>query len=210
MKERFEEIYAKNEWGEGSGEGSFPINNQGYIAFLEAFIKEKSVRSVLDLGCGDWQFSKYIRWGAVKYQGYDIVSSVVLRNRELYANENIAFSLYSGDFIDLPDADLLIAKDVLQHWSNETIQRFLPVLTRYKFALLTNCVNPTGETFNASVTDGGFRYLDLRLPPFALNAIEVYHFRQHRNPSEVSLQPPQWLKRVLLVESPTVASRVGG
>jgi SAM-dependent methyltransferase len=205
MKARFEAIYENNEWGAGSGEGSLPVNNQGYIAFLEAFIKEKSVKSVVDLGCGDWQFSKNIKWGNAKYQGYDIVSSVVLKNNELYSADNITFSLYSGDFFDLPRTDLLIAKDVLQHWSNETIFQFLPFLSRYKFALLTNCVNPTGETLNTDIIDGDFRYLDLRLPPFSLSATEVYHFRQYRNIVNTLSQPPRWLKRVLMVESSAAA-----
>lgn len=198
MKERFEEIYANNEWVSGSGEGSLPINNLGYVVFIENFVKSNSIELVLDLGCGDWQFSKDIRWGSAKYYGYDIVSSVISTNKALYSTENVIFTLYSGDFLDLPPADLLIAKDVLQHWSNETILQFLPILSRYKYALLTNCVNPTGETINTNVIDGGFRYLDLRLPPFSLNAIEAYHFRQHRNVLG-TLQRPQWLKRVLFV-----------
>ena len=210
MKERFEKIYATNEWVRGSGEGSSPINNRGYVAFLERFIRDRSMSSVVDLGCGDWQFSKNIDWGSARYDGYDIVSSVVSKNKELYATKNVSFNLYSGNFLDLPRADLIIAKDVLQHWSNETILQFLPILGRYKYALLTNCVNPTGDTLNADVEDGGFRYLDLRLAPFSLNAVEVYHFRQHRSLLKVLLQRPQWLKRVLLVDSHDPIQGVGG
>jgi SAM-dependent methyltransferase len=210
MKERFEKIYANNEWGRGSGEGSLPINNRGYITFLENFIKDKSVESVVDLGCGDWQFSKHVKWGAAKYHGYDLVSSVISRNKQLYSGDNVTFNLYSGDFLDLPRADLLIAKDVLQHWSHETILQFLPILSRYKYALLTNCVNPTGETLNSNIADGGFRYLDLRLPPFSLQADEVYQFRQHRNLLKILLRRPQWLKLVLLVDSHTREWRSDG
>ena len=201
MKERFEKIYADNEWGRGSGEGSAPVNNREYASFLEAFLRERSIASVVDLGCGDWQFSKYIDWGPAKYDGYDIVSSVVSTNKERYSTGSISFHSYSGSFLDLPPADLLIAKDVLQHWSNESVARFLPILDRYKYALLTNCVNPGGETLNTDIEDGGFRFLDLRRPPFDLKATEVLQFRQHRNLLKVLLQRPQWLKRVLLVET---------
>jgi len=200
MKSRFEQIYANNEWGRGSGEGSLAINNRGYASFLESFLEDRRIESVVDLGCGDWQFSRHVRWGAARYHGFDIVPSVVSRNNDLYARDGVAFTSYSGDFSELPTTDLLIAKDVLQHWSNESIARFLPILPRYKYALLTNCVNPAGETINSNVEDGGFRYLDLRLPPFGLQAAEVYGFRQHRNLLKIILQRPQWLKQVLLVE----------
>lgn len=57
MSKRFEEIYATNEWGHGSGEGSLPVHTRGYVAFLQAFLAEKNITSVVDMGCGDWQFS---------------------------------------------------------------------------------------------------------------------------------------------------------
>ena len=201
MKERFEQIYATNEWVKGSGEGSFPINNRGYIAFLEGFLREHAIESVVDLGCGDWQFSKDIDWGHSHYHGFDIVASVIVGNRKRYSSETVRFSAYSGDFNELPGGDLLIAKDVLQHWSDETIERFLPHLRRYRYALITNCVNPEGETVNVDIQDGDARYLDLRLPPFSIAATEVYSFRQHRGLLKTLLQRPQWLKRTLLIEA---------
>lgn len=218
MKERFERIYANHEWGRGSGEGSLPINNRGYRDFLESFIRERSIRSVVDLGCGDWQFSRYVDWGPARYRGYDIVAPVIAANRRLYATDAVSFQTYSGNFEELPAADLLIAKDVLQHWSSESVARFLPNLSRYRYALLTNCVNPDGETVNSDIADGDFRYLDLRLPPFNLQATEVFHYRQHRGLLKVMLRRPQWLKRVLLIESeparapagPAPASRMKG
>jgi len=60
MQERFERIYADNEWQYGSGEGSLPIHTKGYIAFIESFVANHEVKSVVDLGCGDWQFGR--RW----------------------------------------------------------------------------------------------------------------------------------------------------
>ena len=68
MRERFEQIYATGEWGYGSGEGSAAINTGGYVRLLEKFIRDKQIHSVVDLGCGDWQFSRNIDWGAVHYR----------------------------------------------------------------------------------------------------------------------------------------------
>ncbi|MES2992497.1 MAG: class I SAM-dependent methyltransferase [Pseudomonadota bacterium] len=205
MKDRFEQIYANNEWRHGSGEGSFPINNVGYVDMLQRFMREHRIRTVIDLGCGDWQFSKDIDWGEASYHGYDLVASVVARNVERFATDSIRFTQYGGDLAELPAADLLIAKDVLQHWSNGSIERFLRILPRYRYALITNCVNPTGDTVNRETEDGGFRYLDIRLAPFFVRAEEIYQFRQHRGLLKKLLRRPQWLKRSLLIENPPAA-----
>ena len=216
MKEIFEEVYAKKYWGPGSGRGSLPISTKGYVEFLEKFLAQREIQSIIDLGCGDWQFSRYVQWGTAQYRGFDVVSSVISNNQRNYASRNINFQLYSGNPDELPKADVLLAKDVLQHWSNQTIAAFLPVLARYRFALITNDVNPRGPTANIDIEDGGYRYLDLRLPPFQLSATEVYSFTSNdvgffnqvvlgglRSTLRWSVTGcrPSWIKRVLLVES---------
>ena len=47
MGNPFEEIYAKDVWGQGSGEGSHPMHNIGYSAFLESFLAEHNIQSVV-------------------------------------------------------------------------------------------------------------------------------------------------------------------
>jgi hypothetical protein len=103
--------------------------------------------------------------------------------------------------MQLPAADLLIAKDVFQHWSDEAVLEFLPVLARFKYALITNCVNPSGPTKNLPIVDGDFRYLDLRLPPFNVAARAVYSFTDYRPILQRPFVPPRWLKKVLLITS---------
>lgn len=205
MSTRFETIYATNEWGHGSGEGSLPVHTAGYAAFLQSFVAQRKISSIVDMGCGDWQFSKNIDWGSARYHGFDVVPMVIERNSKEYSKPNVQFSLYSGDPSQLPAADLLIVKDVLQHLSTQRVLDFLPNLSRYRFCLLTNCVNPRGTTVNRDIADGDFRYLDLRLPPFNLKATEVYSFTNAMNPLRKLLRRPRWFKRVLLVENPSVA-----
>jgi SAM-dependent methyltransferase len=198
MKAQFEAIYESNRWGQGSGEGSYAIHTRGYAAFLQNFLAKYSIRTVLDFGCGDWQFSQSIDWGDVHYVGVDIVESVIKANQQRFAAANIEFHLRTTDD-PLPNADLLITKDVLQHWSNAKIHAFLPQLSRYRYALITNCVNPRGPTTNRDIEDGDFRYLDLRSPPFNLEAEVVYSFTNHR--LLPMLRRPRWRKHVLLLQS---------
>ena len=45
---------------------------------MRKFIKENAIQSVVDLGCGDWQFSPYIYHDlGVAYTGYDVVLPVI-------------------------------------------------------------------------------------------------------------------------------------
>ena len=84
---KFADIYESNKWVYGSGVGSLPINNIDYIRFLRMFMERNNIRTVVDFGCGDWQFSQYIRWETVTYTGFDIVRPVIERNQSLFARD---------------------------------------------------------------------------------------------------------------------------
>lgn len=199
LSERFSEIYERNEWIFGSGEGSLPFHNIGYIAFLQDFIAKHDIRSVVDMGCGDWQFSQFINWGEARYHGYDVVKSVVEANRENFAEDGVEFTLYSGEPSELPDADLLIAKDVLQHLSNERVKDVISHFARFKYVLVTNSFDPAGQTTNIDIPDGGWRYLDVRRPPFNVAAEEVFEFKKKQLGDQLFHHDPHFKKTTLLV-----------
>ncbi|MCK7594471.1 class I SAM-dependent methyltransferase [Pseudomarimonas salicorniae] len=200
MNARFEEIYERNEWGHGSGEGSLPVHTRSYVRFLERFLRAHRVRSVVDMGCGDWQFSRGIDWGSAEYRGYDVVPSVIASNEEQFSAPNVSFHLYSGNPQDLPSADLLLVKDVLQHLPHDAIHRFLPCVQKYQHALITNCVNPRGITENVDIPLGAFRYLDLRRPPFGIDAKQVFSFKKNTGLLSQFARRPEWKKVVLHIQ----------
>jgi hypothetical protein len=76
-----------------------------------------------------------------------------------------------GDITDeLPAAELLISKDVLQHLSNELVHKFIRNNLRtgkYKWAILTN---DRGND-NRDIASGGYRAIDLAAPPFAVRGL---------------------------------------
>src|SRR5438128_1109243 len=82
----FSALYDRGEWGEGKNPGSTLESTTEYRSFLEQFIVEHGIRSVVDAGCGDWAFSSAIDWKGVRYLGLDIVSSVIERNRAQHPN----------------------------------------------------------------------------------------------------------------------------
>jgi len=202
MKEKFEQIYRNDEWGQGSGEGSVPVYTLGYISFLQTFLRQNNIQSVVDLGCGDWQFSRFVDWGDIDYYGCDLVESVIETNQRNYSRSNVSFHLLLNSTNEqLPEADLLIAKDVLQHWSNELITAFIPNLAKFPMSLITNCINPHGPTDNHNIPDGEFRPLDLRLPPFNLKAVEVFSFSNSYRFRQLPSVKHRWTKKVLLIRS---------
>jgi SAM-dependent methyltransferase len=202
MRERFEQIYSRNEWGNGSGEGSHPLHTRKYARILQRLLRQQKVRSVVDLGCGDWQFSRHLDWQGAAYQGFDLVESVIEQNKQQFARPNVSFHVFSGNFDDLPDADLLIVKDVLQHWSNANVLDFLSTLARYPISLITNCINPRGATTNADIRDGDFRYLDIRQPPFKVPATALTTFTERRTWWNACTKWPRWRKLVLQISGP--------
>ena len=60
-----------SDWGGHSGAGSLPFWTIGYRAMLENFIAMNEIKSIVDLGCGDWQFSKFMN-----LEGSDITASM--------------------------------------------------------------------------------------------------------------------------------------
>jgi SAM-dependent methyltransferase len=171
----FNRIYAEGTWGRDlagkgtSGTGSTLEITREYRAYLEDFIKTHHIKSVVDAGCGDWTFSSVIDWNGASYLGVDIASDVIATVRAKHEKANITFQV--GDITDdLPAADLLISKDVLQHLSNELVHNFIENNLRkrkYKWVILTN---DRGNT-NSDVESGGYRAIDLSAPPFDVKGL---------------------------------------
>ena len=171
----FNRIYSEGIWGTDaagrgvSGTGSTLEITREYRAYVEEFIRTHAVTSVVDAGCGDWTFSSAMNWGKASYLGVDVASDVIRTVRKKYEKDNIAFQV--GDITEeLPAADLLISKDVLQHLSNELVQKFIRNNLRpgnYKWVILTN---DRGRA-NTDTEPGGYRAIDLSAPPFAVKGL---------------------------------------
>lgn len=166
----FSEIYKVKAWGQnGSGDGSLPENTIQYRAFLQEFMRQHKIKSVLDLGCGDWQFSKLINWTGIRYTGLDVVLDLILQNKKLYESSNIKFGCDSLLDYPLDGFDLILVKDVLQHLRNSHITEFLVRLQNSSIenALITNC-NFNHPMKNKDIQDGHWRPIDILNWPLKL------------------------------------------
>lgn len=190
MTESFSAVYASDVWQGGSGRGSTPENTVQYRALVERLLQTLDVTSVVDIGCGDWQFSHLINWGNVDYLGIDTVPVVIEANRKRYGSRH-RFECADVTREALPSADLVILKDVLQHWPTAAIQAFLPRLEQYRFVLVTNS-SEESPLLNSDIAMTGFRPLDLRQAPFHFKAEEL--LRYHADDA-----PPGVLNKVVLL-----------
>jgi SAM-dependent methyltransferase len=170
----FADIYRHAAWathaqGEGhSGVGSTLRSTLIYRTFLQQFLNDNAIRSVVDAGCGDWEFSQTLDWSGIDYKGFDVVESAIAKAKK-FAKPNIAFFVGNVVELGLPPADLLLCKHVLQHLPTRDVQTFLTQIKKYRHVLLTNSVNVgTMSARNSDIAVGECRALDPTAPPFNL------------------------------------------
>ena len=183
FKEKFTHIYDKELWGKGrgSGTGSSLFANKNYIPFLEKFLKENNIKNVLDYGCGDWQFSKYVDWGNTNYTGIDVVDSVIENNKQQFTEHT--YICDDNPFPYLKDKDLIIIKDVLQHWPNKEITNFIDKLIKKNILiLLVNQANNSGlQNGKRNIRIGGFATLKYDEEPLnKYNPKLIFKFRNRQ------------------------------
>lgn len=184
----FTDIYQREAWGKGQHQefrGSPGPNSHldytigSFIPFLRKLITVNNITSVVDLGCGLFEWSAPIYENLnVSYKGYDAYQDIIEYNKQKFPEKEF----FHGDILlqrkKLPKADLGILKDVLVHWSNEDITTLLDYLVKekvYKYILLVNTCRQSKDDVDTKT--GGFRDLScdyLPLKKYPIQKIYTY------------------------------------
>ena len=187
----FTEVYETHQWGDNdnpnyegsSGSGSsLAFNEKTYIPFMQNFFKEYKIKSVVDLGCGDFIIGLLLYGKTnIDYTGYDAYKGVIDYNNNKFKDNN-NFHFIHSDFTSVQNrkninkADLCIIKDVLQHLPNNTVIKFLDYITKskkFKYILLIN--SSVSRNYIKDIKSGDFRPLSaLHYPLKKYNAKIVY------------------------------------
>jgi SAM-dependent methyltransferase len=140
MADRFVNIYGNNLWT--PTDPSQVHLEDIWTATVQEVLRWKKIASVLEVGCGRAHASARVRWGKVKYLGVDIVPSCIeeAKKRPDAATKGMQFAVLDAAVDDLPSADLLLMKSVLQHWHNEEIWWFLSRLKQFPWLLICDDV----------------------------------------------------------------------
>ena len=158
----FDRIYLTDEWNGGSGPGSQQQNTAKYVKFLNSFIRENKIKSILDVGCGDWQLMSMIDLSGVRYKGID-VSPIATSFAKSKAP--LGTDISTSSIEDIHESfDLVHIKDVLQHLEFSECRRILEIISnRHKSALVVN-EHPSASS---DIQNGQFRPLNITAEPLS-------------------------------------------
>lgn len=125
----FDQIYRTRQWGVGddpnvefySGIGSYDPSVAEYTDMVKRLLKELNIRSVVEIGCGDFSVASRYAGHGISYTGIDVVGRLVEHNQRKFASERVNFLCLDASRSKIPAADMCIIRQVLQHLSNKDI-----------------------------------------------------------------------------------------
>lgn len=165
-KEVFRKIYLENYWrgsltedrqfssGTGSQDGQIV---EGYVNAVRSFLAEfDEPKKIIDLGCGDFNVGSKIAPLSSSYIACDLVDEVIEENRANFDLPNVEFRVIDIVNDPLPDGDVALVRQVLQHLSNADIRKFTAKIKAHcRYLVLTEHL-PLGDSFvpNADKPNG--------------------------------------------------------
>jgi len=118
--------YWENNYARGltSGRGSYGTLGEAKAAFLNAFVREHGVRSVVEFGCGDGHQLSMAEYP--RYIGLDVSQTAIGRCQRLFSDDPAkSFFRYDGacfvDRANLFAADLAVSLDVVYHLVEDSV-----------------------------------------------------------------------------------------
>lgn len=171
LQERFSDIYEKNLWSSdesGSGEGSEIEYTEPLRNWLVKAIPKYQIIKFVDAPCGDFNWMRLVLPEVdVEYYGYDIVKSVISKNKETQSGKNVHFEVADICKDRLPECDLIMVRDCLFHLSFQDINNFLNNIARVNYKYLLTTTHILNKDFaNKDIITGNFRMINLFSEPF--------------------------------------------
>ncbi len=178
-KDAMAQVYEKKLWGGTefdfySGDGS--RNPKIVLPYIDAIISFltsfKTPLIICDIGCGDFNIGKQLVEYSKKYIAIDIVAELIVYNKEKFKQQNLEFHCLDAAVDDLPSADCLILRQVLQHLSNKEVKQVVNKLYDFKYVILTEHIPKGVFNPNTDIISGqGIRLkkqsgINLLAPPF--------------------------------------------
>jgi hypothetical protein len=172
IKDVFTFIYETNHWQGAesvSGAGSDIAQTTAIARALPSFLSDYSIRTMLDLPCGDFLWMSQLDLPLEQYIGADIVVSLVTHHEQTYASPVRQFRVLDLTHDTLPDVDLIFCRDCLVHLSFDDIRKVFTNLVSSNIQYILTTTFP-GRTENKDIITGDWRTLNLQLSPFNLPA----------------------------------------
>jgi SAM-dependent methyltransferase len=170
IPEVFTEIYRTHGWydpesvsGPGSGVARTALIREDLVRLLV----ELRVGSVLDAGCGDFNWLRFADLPVQRYTGIDVVPGLVAANQVRHGRAGREFRLADVTVDRLPRADLILCRDCLVHLPLRDVSRALGNFRRSGATyLLATTFRDHGP--NVDIPIGHWQPLNLERAPFGL------------------------------------------
>jgi SAM-dependent methyltransferase len=168
-----------------SGPGSAAFAAAECLKLLDASVAEYGVNSILDLGCGDWNWMRSAGWRqfeSVEYDGWDAHEGLIVDLRKAFGGERTRFRVADITSAELPGADLVVCRDVLFHLPLALASKVIRDICALKCLLLSTSFldireNKDIETY-LPIEGWGFHRVNLDIPPFNLQDFRVRSCRE--------------------------------
>lgn len=189
-KNIFSSIYDNHGFGSlesRSGPGSTLGETEKLRENIKELVKDKNIKSVVDIPCGDFNWMKEIVFSFDSYIGGDIVKKAIEENNERYSNSRIKFIEFDIVNDNIPNGDLLIVRDIIGHFPIEDGVKILKNIlnSKCKYLLSTTWAKKIGNDWfpcekndvhreNEGVDYGRFYPVNLMSNPFNLPNAQIY------------------------------------
>ena len=140
--QKFASIYENGSWGgiatPRSGSGSTFQAALPYVETIQKIISEQRIKVVLDIGHGDWEMWKYYKFENTQYIGIDVYAELTRELEERHGTKTRKFYNLNAATQELPEADICITKDVLQHLTDSDISKILTKMRNFEYLVICN------------------------------------------------------------------------
>jgi SAM-dependent methyltransferase len=150
-----------------SGPGSTLQATTAIRKQLRAVIDDLSVKTMIDVPCGDFAWMKTVNLEGIDYLGIDIVPSLVAANMAAYQRDGVRFECRDLMKDPLPKSDLLLCRDCLFHFPSPYIVKAINNMKNSGATFLLTTTFHTLDSNTEISTPGMFRFINLEKPPYS-------------------------------------------
>ena len=170
----FSSVYEKNYWGKTnytdgpksvSGRGSNPAQTGAIREQLPPLFTKLGVKSIFDAPCGDFNWMKDLNYSFERYVGGEIVKDLAEKNQKDFATPARHFIHFDVTADLAPTSDLILCRDCWVHLPFDKVRNSIEQFKKSGSTYLLATTFPRTKK-NSDVTAGGWRALNLELPPF--------------------------------------------
>ena len=164
-----------------SGPGSMLEAARPCLELLDQTIRELAISSIVDMGCGDWNWMHRARWYSegwpVRYVGWEAHPDLVDGLNRSFARPGVGFTLTDATQAELSPVDLVICRDILFHMPVKMARKLVKKIRANARYLLTTTYPAMAENEGPAVylpiPGWGFYPINMDIAPFGLEPFKV-------------------------------------